>query len=81
MAELEDTGLPLWMAAAEADRYLAMPGQALSYKVGQRVIERLRGGASRRPGFGLADFHDQLLRVGSAPLPALRRELEAEGEP
>jgi uncharacterized protein (DUF885 family) len=74
---LADTGLPLWMAEAEADRYIAMPGQALSYKVGQMEIERWRGEASRRRGFRLADFHDRLLAVGSLPLPALRRELEA----
>ena len=78
---LEDTGLPRWMAEAEADRYIAMPGQALCYKVGQLEIERLRGEAARRPGFRLADFHDRLLEVGSVPLPALRRELGAAGEP
>jgi uncharacterized protein (DUF885 family) len=74
---LADTGLPLWMAEAEADRYIAMPGQALSYKVGQMEIERWRGEAARRRRFRLADFHDRLLAVGSLPLPALRRELEA----
>ena len=69
------------MAEAEADRYIAMPGQALSYKVGQMQIERWRAGASGRRWFRLSDFHDRLLAVGSLPLPALRRELEAADEP
>jgi len=77
VAELEETGLPRWMAEAEADRYIAMPGQALCYKVGQLEIERLREEASRLPGFRLPDFHDRLLEVGSVPLPSLRRELRA----
>ncbi|HEX6206753.1 MAG TPA: DUF885 domain-containing protein, partial [Actinomycetota bacterium] len=79
VAELEGTGLARWMAEAEADRYIAMPGQALCYKVGQLEIERLREEASRRPGFRLADFHDRLLEMGSVPLPTLRRELAAAG--
>lgn len=81
VATLEDTGLPTWMAEAETDRYVAMPGQALSYRVGQREIERWRYEASRREGFRLADFHDRLLQIGSLPLPALRRELGAAGKP
>lgn len=72
MAALADTGLPLWMAEAEADRYIAMPGQALSYKVGQMEIERWRGEAAKRRGFRLPDFHDRLLGVGSLPLRAPR---------
>lgn len=81
VAELADTGLPQWMAEAEADRYVAMPGQALCYTIGQLEIERWREEASRRSGFRLSDFHDRLLAVGSLPLPALRRELEAGGGP
>ena len=65
------------MTEAEANRYIAMPGQALSYKVGQMEIERWRGEAAKRRGFRLPDFHDRLLGVGSLPLPALRREVEA----
>ncbi|HEX6262582.1 MAG TPA: DUF885 domain-containing protein [Actinomycetota bacterium] len=80
VGELEGTGLPRWMAEAEADRYIAMPGQALCYKVGQLEIDRLRVEASRRSGFRLADFHDRLLEVGSVPLPTLRRELAVAGD-
>jgi uncharacterized protein (DUF885 family) len=75
------TGGPRLNAEIEIDRYIAWPGQALSYKIGQREIERYRADARRRLGdsFSLRDFHDRLLELGSLPLPALRRELAAEG--
>jgi uncharacterized protein (DUF885 family) len=74
---LEATGLSTWKAEVEADRYIAMPGQALCYKVGQMEIERWRDEAAsrERSSFSLRDFHDQLLAMGSLPLPAMRREL------
>jgi uncharacterized protein (DUF885 family) len=55
-----------------------MPGQALSYKIGQFEIERQRAAAAERDGaaFSLPSFHDRLLSLGSLPLTALRRELE-----
>jgi len=68
-------GLPRGTAEAEVDRYVAYPGQALAYKVGQREIERLRAEATGRPGFSLPDWHDRLLELGTLPLPAIRREL------
>jgi uncharacterized protein (DUF885 family) len=54
-----------------------MPGQALSYKIGQFEIEQQRADASKRQGadFSVSDFHDRLLALGSLPLSALRREL------
>jgi len=65
-------------AVIETDRYITMPGQALSYKIGQFEIERQRAAASERGGaaFSLAAFHDRLLSLGSLPLTALRRELD-----
>jgi len=71
------TGGPRLNAEIEIDRYIAWPGQALSYKLGQREIERFRAEARTRLGdsFSLKDFHDRLLELGSLPLPALRREL------
>jgi uncharacterized protein (DUF885 family) len=68
-------------AEIEIDRYIAWPGQALSYKIGQREIERYRAESERRLGnaFSLRDFHDRLLELGSLPLPALRRELADAG--
>lgn len=74
---LQATGLSAWKAAVEVDRYIAMPGQALCYKLGQREIERWRAAAERDPGFRPAAFHDRLLRLGFLPLPTLERELRA----
>ena len=53
------------------------PGQALTYKVGQREIERLRGEIARRDGsrFDLRAFHDAVIGHGSLPLATLAREL------
>ena len=74
---LEGAGLPTVEATIETDRYITMPGQALSYKIGQFEIERQRAAASEREGagFSLRAFHDRLLALGSLPLTALRREL------
>ena len=51
---------------AEVDRYIGMPAQALSYKMGELCITGLRGEAEQRLGerFRLRDFHDQLLNCG-----------------
>ncbi len=59
--------------AVEIDRYVAMPGQALSYKLGQREIFRLRAHAQDELGdrFDLADFHDVVLGSGTVSLPVL----------
>jgi uncharacterized protein (DUF885 family) len=67
-------------AEIEVDRYIAWPGQALSYKVGQREIQRWRAEASQREGsaFDVKRFHDRVLELGSLPLAALDRELRAE---
>ena len=64
--------------AVEVDRYLAMPGQALAYKVGQREIFRLRAAAESALGsaFDIRDFHDVVLGSGSVALPVLRQAVE-----
>jgi uncharacterized protein (DUF885 family) len=74
-------GPPRAAAEIEVDRYIAWPGQALAYKIGQIEIERWRAEAARRdgPAFSLRDFHDALLALGSLPLPSLERELRAAG--
>ena len=61
----------------ETDRYICWPGQALTYMVGQREIERLRTEIERRDGsaFDLRAFHDAVLGHGSLPLATLAREL------
>ena len=70
-------GLSSTDASIETDRYIAWPGQALTYKVGQREIERLRAEITARDGsaFDLRAFHDAVLGHGSLPLATLAREL------
>jgi len=77
IALLEEAGVPHVDAVIETDRYITLPGQALSYKIGQLEIQGHRAEAADRegPGFSLPAFHDRLLSLGSLPLAALRREL------
>ena len=74
---MEEAGVPRLDAEIEVDRYITLPGQALSYKIGQIEIERWRTAAADRDGssFSLAGFNDHLLSLGSLPLSALEREL------
>ncbi|HEY8753274.1 MAG TPA: DUF885 domain-containing protein [Arthrobacter sp.] len=59
----------------EFTRYLGWPGQAPSYKVGQRLWEQIRSELEGRPGFDLKSFHTRALNVGSVGLDTLRRAL------
>jgi uncharacterized protein (DUF885 family) len=70
-------GLTETDAVIETDRYICWPAQALTYKVGQLEIERLRREISTRDGaaFDIREFHEQLLGHGSLPLATLAREL------
>jgi uncharacterized protein (DUF885 family) len=79
IATLRASGCDEWLAASETDRYSAVPGQALTYKIGQLEIEDLRkrwvaGGSEVR------GFHDALLGLGLLPLAGLRTELETARE-
>src|SRR5271156_38771 len=58
---------------SETDRYMAWPGQALAYKMGQLEILKLRAYAKEQLGdkFKLSDFHDQVLGAGALPLDVL----------
>jgi uncharacterized protein (DUF885 family) len=64
--------------ANEVDRYIAWPGQALAYKVGQLELLRLRAEARERQGarFDIRAFHDAVLDGGALPLPVLRQVVE-----
>ena len=75
----ERGSLPMVDAAIEVDRYTIWPGQALSYKMGQREIERARAEVSAQMGerFDLRAFHDEVLAHGTLPLATLRREIPA----
>ena len=63
----------------EVDRYIAWPGQALAYKIGQREIRRLRAEAERRLGaaFDRRAFHDVVLGSGAVSLPVLREQISS----
>ena len=78
------TALPEREIATEVDRYLAWPGQALSYYLGERAILDARARAESALGerFNLRAFHDAVLELGSVPLPVLQSRIDrfiAEG--
>jgi uncharacterized protein (DUF885 family) len=64
---------------AETDRYMVWPGQALSYKIGQLEILKLRQYAQGqlKEKFSLSAFHDQVLGAGALPLDVLSRRIHA----
>jgi uncharacterized protein (DUF885 family) len=70
-------GLTQLEAETETDRYIAWPGQALSYMTGQREIQALRAQLEARDGdrFDLRAFHDAVLGHGTLPLATLSRWL------
>ena len=66
------------MAQTEADRYIAWPGQALAYKMGQLTIRKLREEAKTQLGskFNIKAFHDEILNGGAMPLELLQERVE-----
>jgi len=64
---------------AEIERYMAIPGQALGYKIGQLKIRELRAKYEQQLGakFKLSNFHDELLKDGSMPLAVLEKKMDA----
>ena len=64
-------------AASEVDRYLSWPGQAISYKVGEKVWLDVREAAKARLGskFDIKNFHNYALKIGPMGLDALRAEI------
>jgi uncharacterized protein (DUF885 family) len=75
---LDNSGLPETDVTAEVERYIAIPGQALAYKVGQLKILELRARAEQALGdrFDIRAFHDQVLNTGSLPLTILERKID-----
>jgi uncharacterized protein (DUF885 family) len=69
----ENTPMAPLEIAAEVDRYIAAPGQALSYMVGRLEFERIRARAQAKLGdrFDIRAFHDLLLGGGPLPMSVL----------
>lgn len=82
---LANSGVPHVEATSEVERYIAIPSQALAYKVGSLTIQALRRQAEVALGdnFDIKDFHAQVLNTGSLPMSVLETKiynwLEAEG--
>ncbi|HET7709080.1 MAG TPA: DUF885 family protein [Sphingomicrobium sp.] len=73
------TALSEHEVATEVDRYISWPGQALSYKLGELTIRRLRSEAETTlgPGFDQRGFHDTILAMGAVPLSVLEHQMRA----
>ena len=65
------------MAAQRIERYMVTPGQAQSYKIGERKILFLRRLAQEKLGskFDIREFHDQVLKDGAMPLDILDQKI------
>ncbi len=63
---------------AEIERYMAIPAQALSYKIGALKIKEIRERLTKQLGakFKLSDFHDELLKDGNMPLEVLEKKMD-----
>jgi uncharacterized protein (DUF885 family) len=68
---------PKDFVASEIDRYLGIPGQAISYKIGERVWLQAREEAKARSigNFNLKDWHTRALNLGGMGLAQMKREL------
>nr|WP_295370731.1 DUF885 domain-containing protein [uncultured Sphingosinicella sp.] len=75
---LENSSMGRTDATAEVERYIAIPGQALAYKVGQLKILELRDRAEKALGnrFDIRGFHEQVLMTGALPLPVLEQKID-----
>jgi len=74
---LEHSAMPKTDATAEVERYIAIPGQALAYKVGQLTILRLKAEAQAKQGaaFDPRAFHAAVLDSGALPMPVLEAKV------
>ncbi len=75
---LENSGMTRTEVVAEVERYIAIPSQALAYKVGALKIQELRAEAESALGddFDIKEFHAQILGTGALPLPVLEAKID-----
>ncbi|WP_126173737.1 DUF885 domain-containing protein [Altericroceibacterium xinjiangense] len=75
---LDNSGMGRTDATAEVERYIAIPSQALAYKVGALKIQELRQKAETAlgPKFDIREFHEQVLGTGALPLPVLESKID-----
>jgi uncharacterized protein (DUF885 family) len=76
---LDNSALSRTETVQEVDRYIAIPGQALGYKIGQITIKRLRAEAEAAlgPRFDIRAFHAEVLNTGALPLEVLEAKIRA----
>ncbi len=75
----QNTALSIHEINTETDRYIAWPGQALSYKIGELKIRELRERAKKALGesFDIRAFHEVILGEGTVTLPILEEQVDA----
>lgn len=75
---LDNSGMTRTEVENEVDRYIAIPSQALAYKIGALKIQELRDRAKEQLGsrFDIKDFHAQVLNTGGLPLPVLESKID-----
>ena len=75
---LENSGMTRTEVVAEVDRYIAIPSQALAYKIGALTIQELRKKAELELGrkFDIKAFHEQVLNTGGLPLAVLEAKID-----